>query len=167
MLLIRILSILFSLLLTKGSSNCSVSIASRIKMRENPFSKYKQYITIDDENAELPCLPAKAFSKYGEVKVMTICTCLIFWYTCLIWNSFAPARCGNNVWNVISEPMLRIKFMSTSREITPRWMPRNTFDDKSTLIQGMAWCRRASYWQRQCWPRSMPQYRFFRENCIK
>ena len=42
----------------------------------------------------------------------------------------APGRCGNNLYNVISEHMLRINFMSTSCEIALMWMPHNTIDDK-------------------------------------
>ena len=38
--------------------------------------------------------------------------------------------------------------MSASCEIALRWMPENTFDDKSTLVQVMAWCHQATshYW---------------------
>ena len=32
-------------------------------------------------------------------------------------------------------------------------------DDKSTLVQVMAWCRQAtSHYPKQCWPRSLPPY---------
>ena len=35
-------------------------------------------------------------------------------------------------------------------------MPLNLTDDKSTLVQVMAWCRQAtSHYLSQCWPRSM------------
>ena len=34
--------------------------------------------------------------------------------------------------------------MSTSFEIALRGMPQNTFDDKSTLVQVMAWCHLAT-----------------------
>ena len=35
-------------------------------------------------------------------------------------------------------------------------MPQDTTDDKSTLVQVMAWCRQAtSHYLSQCWPRSM------------
>ena len=38
-------------------------------------------------------------------------------------------------------------------------MPWNTFDDKSTLLQVMAWCLQAtSHYQTQCWPWSMSPY---------
>ena len=43
-----------------------------------------------------------------------------------------------------------------SYEIALRWMPLDLTDDKSTLVQAMAWCRQApSHFLSQCWPRSM------------
>ena len=44
--------------------------------------------------------------------------------------------------SVILEHILRIKFMSTSCEITFRWMPQNTFNDKSWLVQVTSHCLR-------------------------
>ena len=39
------------------------------------------------------------------------------------------------------------------------WMSQNTFDDKSTLVQVMAWCHQAtSHYLNQCWHRSMLLY---------
>ena len=46
---------------------------------------------------------------------------------------------------------------SISCEIALRWMPLDLTDDKSTLVQVMAWCRQATnHYLGQCWPRSMP-----------
>ena len=43
-----------------------------------------------------------------------------------------------------------------SYEIALRWMPLDLTDDKSTLVQVMAWCRQAtSHYLNQCWPRSL------------
>ena len=43
-----------------------------------------------------------------------------------------------------------------SNEIALRWMPLDLTDDKSALVQVMAWCRQAtSHYLSQCWPRSM------------
>ena len=43
-----------------------------------------------------------------------------------------------------------------SNEIALTWMPLDLTDDKSTLVQVMAWCRQAtSHYLSQCWPRSM------------
>ena len=40
-----------------------------------------------------------------------------------------------------------------------RWMPQNLTDDKSALVEVMAWCRQAtSHYLNQCWPRSLPPY---------
>ena len=44
-------------------------------------------------------------------------------------------------------------------EIAMRWMSLDHTDDKSTLVQVMAWCREAtSHYLNQCWPRSMLPY---------
>ena len=38
-------------------------------------------------------------------------------------------------------------------------MPQNTFEDQSTLVQVMVWCRQAtSHYLSQCWLRSMSPY---------
>ena len=43
-----------------------------------------------------------------------------------------------------------------SGEIALRWLSLDFTDDKSTLVQVMAWCRQAaSHYLSQCWPRSM------------
>ena len=56
-------------------------------------------------------------------------------------NSMAPGRYDSNFISVIFEQILPIKFIGTSCEITLSWMPQNSFDDKSTLVQAMVWCR--------------------------
>ena len=41
-------------------------------------------------------------------------------------------------------------------QIALMWMSMDLTDDKSTLVQVMAWCRQAtSHYLSQCWPRSM------------
>ena len=46
-----------------------------------------------------------------------------------------------------------------SYEIALRRMPQDLTDDKSTLVQVMAWCRQAtSHYLGQCWPRSMSPF---------
>ena len=46
-----------------------------------------------------------------------------------------------------------------SNEIALRLMSLNPPDDKSTLVQVMAWCRQAtSHYLSQCWPNSMSPY---------
>ena len=47
------------------------------------------------------------------------------------------------------------------KEITLRWMPQNTFYDRSALAQVMAYLHQAkSHYLSQCWPRSMSTYGF-------
>ena len=83
-------------------------------------------------------------------------------------NWLAPGRCGSNFKSVIFKHILRITFIKASCEIAPRWIPQNTFDDKSTLVQVMAWCRQApSHYLSQCWPRSMPPYDVTRPQWVK
>ena len=46
-----------------------------------------------------------------------------------------------------------------SSEIALRWTSLDLSDDKSTLVQVMAWCRQAtSHYLNQCWPRSLTPY---------
>ena len=59
-------------------------------------------------------------------------------------------RCGSNFENVIFLFMLRVEFLSARWYIVPRYMPQNSTEDKSTLIQLMAWCRQ---WCKTPWRR--------------
>ena len=55
--------------------------------------------------------------------------------------------------------VLRIDILSISCEIALRRMPQNPFDDTSTLVQVMDWCRLAtSHYLIQCWPKFMLPY---------
>ena len=46
-----------------------------------------------------------------------------------------------------------------SNEIALRLTSRDLSDDKSTLVQVMAWCHQAtSHYLNQCWPRYLPPY---------
>ena len=51
----------------------------------------------------------------------------------------APGRCGSNFKNVISQIISWIEFMGTSSENAFMWMPQNTYDGKSKLVQVMTW----------------------------
>ena len=55
-----------------------------------------------------------------------------------------------------------------SYEIALRWMPVDLTDDKSTLVQVMAWCHHAtSHYLSQCWPRSMSPNSVTRPEWVK
>ena len=53
----------------------------------------------------------------------------------------------------LSEPMM-VSLPTHICKIVVRWVPWNYIDDKSTLVQVMAWCRQAtSHYLNQCWPK--------------
>ena len=54
-----------------------------------------------------------------------------------------------------------------SCELVLRWMSLDLIDDKSTLVQVMAWCHQAtSHYLNQCWPRSLLPYGFTRPQWV-
>ena len=54
---------------------------------------------------------------------------------------------------------LLIGIFKSSYDNVLRWMPQDLIDDKSTLLQVMAWCHQAtSHYLNQCWPRFPTPY---------
>ena len=71
-------------------------------------------------------------------------------------NSLAPGRFQFNFRKVIFKLTLVNGGWGISYEIAIRWMPLDLTDDKSPLVQVMAWCCQAtSHYLSQCWPRFM------------
>ena len=71
-------------------------------------------------------------------------------------NSLVPGRFKFNFRLVIFKLNLVNGGWGISYEVALIWMPLNPTDDKSTSVQVMAWCRKAtSHYLSQCWPRSM------------
>ena len=74
-------------------------------------------------------------------------------------NSLAPGRPGCHFKTAIFNLVLLIGIFTSFKDNALRWMPWDLTDDKSTLVQVMAWCRQAtSHYLNQCWPRSLPPY---------
>ena len=74
-------------------------------------------------------------------------------------NSLAPGRPRCHFKTAICYLVLLIGFFRSSNDNAPRWMSLDLTDDKSTLVQVMAWCRQAtSHYLSQCWPSSMSPY---------
>ena len=72
------------------------------------------------------------------------------------FNSLAPGRFQFNFRKVLFKLTLVNGGCGIFYEIALRWMPQDLTNDKSTLVQVMAWCRQAtSHYLTQCWPRSM------------
>ena len=72
----------------------------------------------------------------------------------------APEKCGGNFTSLYFKVIYRIEILGTPCEIgLSRWVPQNRTDDKSIVVQIIAWCRQAtSHYLSQCWPRSMTSY---------
>ena len=75
------------------------------------------------------------------------------------FDSLLPGRCGGNFTRVIFKQIWWINILSTCCETESMWVPKNPIDYKSTLVQVMVCCHQASsYYQSQCWPRSISPY---------
>ena len=82
-------------------------------------------------------------------------------------NSLSPEKCGRDFKNVIFSPLWLIGIFKLSLDNALRWMPQDRTDDKSTMVQVMAWCRQAtSHYLSQCWPRSMAPYGITRPQLV-
>ena len=83
-------------------------------------------------------------------------------------NSLAPGRSWCDFKNVIFNFALLIGIFKSSYDNVLRWMPQDLTDDKSTLVQVMAWCSQAtSHYLNQCWPRSPTPYGVIRPQWVK
>ena len=77
---------------------------------------------------------------------------------CMI-NSLAPGRPRCHFKTAIFNFVLLIGIFTSSKDNALRWMPWDLTNDKSTLVQVMAWCRQAtSHYLSQCWPSSTSPY---------
>ena len=76
------------------------------------------------------------------------------------FNSLAPGRSECDSKNVIFNLVfLLIGIFRSSQDTALRWMPQDLTDDKSTLVQVMAWCCQAtSHYLSQCWLSSLSPY---------
>ena len=83
-------------------------------------------------------------------------------------NSLATGKLEWNFRNLILQMTSVIDGWGISCELALRWMSLDLTDDKSTLVQVMAWCRQAtSHYLSQCWPRSPSPYGVTRLQWVK
>ena len=83
-------------------------------------------------------------------------------------NSLAPGRPRWHFKTAIFNLVLLIGSFTSSKDNALRWMPWDLTDDKSTLVQVMAWCRQAtSHYLSQCWPSPMSPYGVTRPQRVK
>ena len=79
--------------------------------------------------------------------------------TWINFNSLAPGKSECDSKNAIFNLVLLIGIFRSSHYDALRWMPQDLTDDKSTLVQVMAWCRQApSPYLSQCWLSSLSPY---------
>ena len=84
------------------------------------------------------------------------------------FNSLAPGRSECDSKNVIFNPVSLIGIFRSSHDNAFRWMPQDLTDDKSTLVQVMAWCRQAtSHYLSQCSLSSLSAYCVARPQWVK
>ena len=75
------------------------------------------------------------------------------------FNSLAPGEFQYNFRYVIFKEILEVDGWDISCEIALIWMSLDLNDEKSTLVQVMAWCCQAtSHCLSQCWTRSLSPY---------
>ena len=92
-----------------------------------------------------------------------------FWSWCnpIILNSLAPGKFEWNIRYLILQIISLIDGWGISCELALRWMSLHLTDDKSILVQVMAWCHQAtSHYLSQCWPRSLSPYGVTRSQCV-
>ena len=76
--------------------------------------------------------------------------------TFVYFNSFAPVKCGCNFESLIFKLVIQNSSLGTRCETALKLMSQNLINEKSTLVQVMAWWRQAaSHYLSQCWPRSI------------
>ena len=84
-------------------------------------------------------------------------------------NSLSPGKFESNFRYLIFQIISLINGWGISSELVLRWMLLDLADDnKSTLVQVMAWCRQATnHYLSQCWPRSLSPYGITRHQWVK
>ena len=74
-------------------------------------------------------------------------------------NSLTPGKFVWYFWYLIFQTISVIDGLGISCELALIWMPLDLTDEKSPLVQVMAWCRQAkSHYLNQWWPRSLSPY---------
>ena len=74
-------------------------------------------------------------------------------------SSFVPGRYGNDFKGAIFKLFIHNTGLAAWCTDALTWIPKNLLDDKSTLVQVMAWCHQVtSQYLYQCRPRSISPY---------
>ena len=129
-----------------------------LEMRVNICRWFGIYLL--DDAIIFPVLYAwsKRISQLIHVVVVLKVWFLKAWYRLTLITRFmgptwGPSRANRTQVGPMLAPWILLsgKFTTTSCEIFCKWMPQNTYDNKSTLVQVMAWCQLAtSHYLSQC-----------------
>ena len=85
-----------------------------------------------------------------------------------VFNSLDPGKSEWHFRYLILQIISVIDGWGISCELALRWMSLDLTDDKSTLVQVMAWYRQATcHYLGQCWPRSLSLYGVTRPQWVK
>ena len=85
--------------------------------------------------------------------------CVLLWTDTSDLNSLAPGISYCDFKDTIFNLALLLGIFKSAFDSVLRWMTQGLTDDKSKLVQVMAWCRQAtSHCLNQCWPRSPTPY---------
>ena len=122
----------------------------------------KKCAYIDTNSSSVGCVMI-----YVASYIVSRCHTMPKYHWCYV-NSLTPGRPGCHFKTAIFNLVLLIGIFTSSKDDALRWMPRNLTDDKSTLVQVIAWCRQAtSHYLSQCWPSSMWPYGVTRPQWVK
>ena len=142
--------------LTADSQNTFIVKSNYCFTMHHKFSSQLLYITAVFTKLFVGIRPQVDFQLYGQNHQLVP----IGWW--LIKksedqvNSLAPGRPGYHFKTAIFNLVLLVGIFTSVKDNAMQWMPRDLTDDKSTLVQVMAWCRQAtSHYLSQCWPSSM------------
>ena len=81
---------------------------------------------------------------------------IYLYFTLYSESTYCPRDKWKLFHNCLFYTILHIDILSTSWQTGLPWVPQRCIDDKSTLVQVMTWCHRATtHYLSLCWPRSM------------
>ena len=102
----------------------------------------------------MKCVDSKCMSKFWPQDVPIKCWPHLYHAWLNHW------RYGSNFKSITVKP-IENSSLGTGREIAFSWCLQNLNDEKSTLVQVIAWCCQTisyMYYLSKCWPRSMSTY---------
>ena len=108
------------------------------------------------------------FSKWLGWEEKCQASIIHFGLASIFFNSLAPGWFEWNFNQAVFKLILVTDGWGIFWETTIRRMSQDLTDDKSTLVQVMAWCRQAaSHYRSQFWPRSLTPYGVTRPQWVK